>query len=201
MEVQRAEYEKRMREPAVELATAGFDEDSLRYRRVHLRGEYDAEGQFLMDNQIHQRTGGFHVLTPLRTPSGAVVLVDRGWIYFGGDRRELPPVPTPSGQVDVEGFINQPPAGGQGGSADGPVRTRVDWAVLGQRYPALIPLVVYLAPDSAAGGFLREWGVSADKIPKHRGYALQWYAFATMLVLAWGILGWRKDRTGALEQA
>jgi surfeit locus 1 family protein len=63
-----------------------------RYARVVARGEWDADRQFLLDNRTRDGRAGYEVLTPLRLPDGRWLVVNRGWLPFGGYRDRLPDV-------------------------------------------------------------------------------------------------------------
>jgi surfeit locus 1 family protein len=68
-------------------------EDGQRFRRVEVYGEFVDRPQFLLDNMLHDGVAGYHVLTALRVPGRREhVLVNRGWVPAGGDRRVLPDV-------------------------------------------------------------------------------------------------------------
>ena len=47
-------------------------------------------------------------------------------------------------------------------------------------------------PDSAAGGFVRNWEMSADRIVTHMGYAYQWFGFAFAALAIYLYLGIKK---------
>ena len=76
-----------------------FPEESLGEladRRVRLRGQY-LPHQFLLDNQIHDKQPGYHVLSPFELSTyEQVVLVNRGWVAAEADRSRLPSVPAPA---------------------------------------------------------------------------------------------------------
>ena len=68
-------------------------DDAARFRKLEVGGEYVARPQFLLDNMLHDGVAGYHVLTALRVPGRRErVLVNRGWVPAGGDRRVLPDV-------------------------------------------------------------------------------------------------------------
>jgi surfeit locus 1 family protein len=72
-------------------AAPAVDPESLRYRRVILRGTYDAPRQVLIDNRLHQERAGYHVITPLRLEGSSMhVLVNRGWLPAAADHRIQP---------------------------------------------------------------------------------------------------------------
>ena len=80
-----------------ETVLAALPSDARRRRsafaRVEVRGEYVGRPQFLLDNMLHDGVAGYHVLTALRVAGRRErVLVNRGWVPAGGDRRVLPDV-------------------------------------------------------------------------------------------------------------
>ena len=92
----------RSHEPGIALPTEIVDPESLRYRRVVVRGTYDPAHQILIDNRVHQERAGYHVVTPFRVAANGtplLVLVNRGWIPAAPDRRSLPTIETPGGEI------------------------------------------------------------------------------------------------------
>lgn len=87
-----AEHEQRRQADPVALATLQ-PEDDHQYRRVKVSGQPDGERYFLLDNRTRNGRSGYEVLWPVKTAVGKWVLVNRGWIAGGLDRRELPQVP------------------------------------------------------------------------------------------------------------
>jgi surfeit locus 1 family protein len=168
----------------------------LRYRPVRLRGRFDASRQYLLDNRTHEGVAGYYVYTPLTlSPGGRGVLVNRGWIATGASREQLPEVGVPSQVTAITGHLSPAPRpgpllgpDGYGATAWPRVVQKVDLAVMEEQLgKTLFPLVVRLAPDSRHG-YIRDWqahyGISPER---HQGYAVQWFALATALVLlyAW----------------
>ncbi len=75
--------------------TAGLPEFRRAFRdsaRISLSGTFIHDQQFLLDNRSHQGRPGWEVLTPLALDDGRLILVNRGWIPFSGDRTRLPDV-------------------------------------------------------------------------------------------------------------
>ena len=111
-EALQAAIAERQRLPALDgasLAQALSDDQAreLLHRAITLRGQWLADRTVFLDNRPMARQTGFYVLTPLRlTGSDRVVLVQRGWApRHQVDRSLLPPVQTPTGEVQVSGRI------------------------------------------------------------------------------------------------
>ncbi len=205
-----AAFDERGRLPALELNRVAPDPEGDLFRRAVAEGEPDAQRQFLLDNQIFRQEAGYHVLTPVRLAGREeAVLVDRGWVSLGASRRSLPGVPVDSLPGRVRGHLDHGPATGirLGGIADGengwPLRVQyIDYDELSERlgYP-LLPIVLRL-DESLPGGFARNWrpehrtGFGPER---NRGYAFQWFALATALLVIYLVVNVqriRNDRNG-----
>lgn len=177
--------------PALALPATRVEAAALRGRHVAARGRYEPARQFFWDNRVWRGQAGYEVVTPLRLDGGELaVLVDRGWIPLPADRRQLPAIATPEGQVDVEGIALVPPADAfslaPASATWEPVWQHVDPARFERIAGVPVqPVVVRLAPESAAGGFVRDWPRADAGVERHRGYALQWFGFAATAVGLW----------------
>ena len=191
-EARQSLLDARGHEPVVQLAAAAVDAESLRYRHVTVRGRYEPQFQILIDNRVHQERAGYHVVTPLRIEGSDMrVLVNRGWVPAALDRK-LPSVETPSGEVDLLATAVIP---GTRFFTLAPEQTGSGWQTLWQnldlaRYRQAVdfrlqPIVLQLEPESAGGGFVREWPRFDERIERHIGYAWQWFGFAVATVGIW----------------
>lgn len=177
--------------------------DELRYRRASMEGHYDTGHQILLDNRVLNHQVGYFVLTPLRIAgSSEAVLVNRGWIRAGRDRALLPDVTVSGGSVRVHGVVEQFPgtglrlAGGEIPTPGWPGLVQiVDAEVLSEilGYP-IAPYQVLLDP-SEPQGYLRHWTFEVPDPNKNRGYALQWFSFATMAVVLFLWFGLKRRPT------
>lgn len=184
--------------PAQLPATGIGDPSFWVYRPVFAEGQYLAAGQILLDNQVRAGRPGVSVLTPLQLAgSERVVLVDRGWLPTTGDPRAAMSPPVPDGPQRVAGlawpaegrsFALAPDTAAAGGNARWQQLDLARYAKASGR--AMQPLVIRLAP-AAADGFLRSWPAAASREPKHRSYALQWFAFAATIAGLWLIFAVR----------
>jgi surfeit locus 1 family protein len=178
------------------------DITAMEWRAVTVTGEYDFENQVALRNQYNGDQYGYHLITPLLfdDPSTgfasgpAAVLVDRGWIPADGnsapaDWRKY----DETGQVTVTGQIRlgqQKPA--FGGVADAEaghldVWNNLNVVRISEQSPYPI-LPMYVQPNEIENDtdppipFQPE--VDLTEGP-HFGYALQWFAFATILFLGY----------------
>jgi surfeit locus 1 family protein len=178
-------------EPPAEL------EPEVRFRRVEIEGEYVAEPQFLLDNMLHEGAAGYHVLTALRVPgSRERVLVNRGWVPAGGDRRTLPDVGIEAGPRTVAGRLERLPRPGmrlgedaEAGRATGTVVLQFPTAEeLGQRLGAPVFDYQVLLDPAAAEGYVRDWRAPGVAPERHLSYAGQWLALAVGAFGAAGVM-------------
>lgn len=195
-EALQAAIAERQRLPALDgasLAQALSDDQAreLLHRAITLRGQWLADRTVFLDNRPMARQTGFYVLTPLRlTGSDRVVLVQRGWApRHQVDRSLLPPVQTPTGEVQVSGRIaaHPPRVYRLGQEQGGAIRQNLDLdAWRAETGLPLAPVLVVQTGD-ASDGVQRDWPEAASGVEKHYGYAFQWFGLCTLigLLLLW----------------
>lgn len=183
--------QQRMQDQPLTLRAEEPSLEGIRYRRVIVSGEYDVDHQFLLDNQIHRQSPGYHVLTPLRIAgTEAAVLVNRGWIPLGSNRSELPKLDIRQPTVRIAGTAERFPDVGlrlEGAEIPTPgwpaVVQVVDPARIGERLGyAVLPYQI-LADETAGEGYVRAWKENRPDPGKNLGYALQWFLFALVALV------------------
>jgi len=208
--LQRA-YDLRIDEPPQRMRSVLEDVASVRYRRLLVRGRYEPEHQILHDNRVHQGQAGYHVLTPLRIEGGSVrVLVNRGWVPSGLDRRALPAAPAPAGEVEITGIATPPPALGLRLGAT-TVPPGPGWPVLWQNIePDIIagrlqqpfqPVILLLDPAIAEGGYVRSWPRLETGVTTSQSYAFQWFSMAIALAAIYILVNTRRCEDEDAEQS
>jgi len=174
--------------PAVEIERVAVDE--ARYRRVRVRGHFVDDEHVLIRNRSFEGTNGYHLVTPFIRADGSVLLVVRGWI--GLDDR---PPPSPSGTRTIEGLLLQSQVR-RFGPKDPPtgrlaVLNRVDVARIAQQVSERPVYPLYLQLTSPAPPPHVEPNI-VDPPPRdegpHRSYAIQWFLFATVVVVGYPLL-------------
>lgn len=195
------EYDRYRDAPAWQLGTALESAETLRFRKVKARGEYETGHEILLDNRVHRGQAGYHVITPLRIENSDLrVLVNRGWVAAGADRGQPPAIETPVGKVTISGVATVPQRGFRLGAAytEGAGWTRVwQYLDLGE-YAAAVPfpvqpVLVLLDPESTAGGLVRQWARLDAGIKTHQGYALTWFSLAVALFIIYIVVNIRRD--------
>lgn len=172
----------------------GTDPSTLVFRRVQVQGRYDSDAEVLLRFRPRAGLPGHHVLTPLVTDQGTVV-VDRGWVPLAiaeewPTRRATPP----AGPVQITGILRSSEHGRflpRRPRPDGPLTVgAVDLAGLSRELSRpLYPLYVQLDPAPQAPN---SYPVASEPLPldegPHLSYALQWFTFATGAAIGWLIL-------------
>jgi surfeit locus 1 family protein len=160
---------------------------SLIHRGMALSGQWLAQHTVYLENRQMHGKPGFFVLTPMRlNDSGAVILVQRGWVQREfNDRKALPPIQTPEGTVQVQGHLAPWPSRlyDFGGGEPGPIRQNLDLQAFQQETGLQVLEVTLLQSGQASEGLLREWPVVASGVEKHHGYAFQWFGLSALIAL------------------
>jgi surfeit locus 1 family protein len=194
------QYEARNQRPAVELRPPVADMPSWRHRRVRVTGHFDADRQFLLDNQVYRGRAGYHVLTPLvLAQDQSRVLVDRGWVPLGASRDQLPQVSVTTGEVTLEGLVYVPyeEAYSLGnmdtGESGWPLRVQyIDFEQMAKRLEAPLAKMIIRLDTQSPYGYRREWQIAPFTPERHLGYAVQWFAFAATLLAIYLVVNFKR---------
>ncbi|MGV0035378.1 MAG: SURF1 family protein [Candidatus Azotimanducaceae bacterium WSBS_2022_MAG_OTU7] len=194
-----AQSAQRLSLPPAQAATLPEAGD-LEGLRVRLSGEYH-EPVLLLDNKVLKGQVGFEAHQLFRDETGLLFLVNRGFVPMGRtreDKIELPKVYNKP--ADILGRIYQPgsqmvllhnknqvitefPAIVQQIDIEKMIKT------MGER---IFPFVIRLEIEQV-GALPRYWPSTVMSPEKHRGYAIQWFAMALAVLIAWLFFSFRKD--------
>ena len=160
------------------------------YTRVRLAGRYATGRQVLLDNMTHEGLRGYHVLTPLYTESG-VVLVNRGFVTAGSDRSKLPEIAIGEDHREVSGLAA--PLFRPGLRLEEPLTgdawpRRMIYPTADQLRELIdrrLPGHQVLLADSEPDGFIRAWVPYGLTPERHLAYAVQWYGLAAAAIGIW----------------
>jgi cytochrome oxidase assembly protein ShyY1 len=192
-----AEYERNA--PAQPLGSRAFDSVD-RFARLELTGAFEPAHQFLLDNRSHAGQPGYEVLTLFRLTDGRRVLVDRGWVPFGGYRDRLPDISMATNVEKITGRIDELPSGGLASGHAAPDAS-APWPKV-TSFPTHDELAgalgenlqkrIVLLDAEVAGGYVREWSPPGMPPSRHFSYAIQWWGFAGVLLVLYFGLNFRK---------
>ena len=219
--MQAASEQASLAQPVPIASVNDLEQAAANYRRVSLRGHYDASRQFLWDNRTHNGQAGFEVIIPMKLASGDWVLINRGWVAPGVSRAELPNVELPAQisteMIAVEGVLSRPSKGFSSGEA---VPLVGEWPRLLQFFEyasisaalgePVLPVVVQIQALAISGEestvytprpewLTANWQPAASGPAKHYSYAFQWYAMAVALSLIFIFVNTHKRKSESVS--
>ena len=173
----------------VELIANGRELLDKEYYDVRLQGNYLSDKQFIYDNQIVDQVSGYYVLTPfILTDQLGVVLVNRGFIPWNGQREKLADIAVDSVSREIKVQVSSPIKRMELKATDVsrqfPVLIQaIDFDVLEEVSKLKFVKVVGLLDPSSSDGYVRKWEPYTGSIEKHIGYAIQWFLMALVLAI------------------
>lgn len=159
---------------------------------VKVRGRFDAQQQFYIDNRQEAGKPGVHVITPLQIEGGdRRILVNRGWSGWVNGRGNLPQLAPPEGLVEVRGRASVPVAKKFLLMSEHEETSSRLWSQLDlKRFEAAVkypvqPVVLLQDQDDSKDGLVRNWPAPEDRVAMHESYALQWYGLTLLCAGLW----------------
>jgi len=174
-------------QPLTELLTQSDDYGQLEWYPVRVTGEYLADQEITIVNRSQDGAAGRNSVVPLRTDTGDLVLINRGFVPLTLD---IPAPPT--GTVTVTGYARAP----QKRSAVGAIDSDRPGTTEFQRLD--IPLIERALNIDVAPMYIQrldsnppegQWPArvtnpSLDEGP-HLSYAGQWFFFTAVAIIGW----------------
>lgn len=175
--------------PPVGLDEALRDSAMRRLRAVRFSGTWDYAREVVWVTRSRRGAPGVHFLTPI-TPDGGgpAVFVNRGWAYAADGMTVNDTLWREGPRGEVQGYVEEFPAG-QGpvrlGRGSGVRRLDRDSLAAGLPYPIAPVMVVQQAGNGIQEVIEHPLRVDPPALDEgsHRGYALQWFAFAGITLL------------------
>ena len=181
-------YQQRIKAAPIDFQTV-LRQGDLQFKRIKIDGQYLNQLTVFIQNRFYHDELGFEVLTPLQiVGEKTLLLVDRGWIKKS-NINSLVPV---TAQQKITGYLklldeyqfilgknvlqpNQKPL----------VLQRIDTKDLSQiTHRDFYPFILRLSPD-ATNGYVRDWTIISVTPERHLAYAVQWFALALVLLIAY----------------
>lgn len=158
-------------------------------RRVRLTGEFVEAATVYIDNRIVDGVAGMRVITALRTIADApLVLIDRGWAARDiADRARLPAIATSAGTVTIEGLaVARLPRSlelGATSEASLGLWQNLDYERFERATGRSVARMVVQQTGGPSDGLRRDRLRLDAGVDRHRGYAVQWYSLAGLILL------------------
>ncbi len=165
--------------------------EAMEYTRVRARGRW------LPDRSRHLyalsiREAGFHVYTPLETPTGAILFVNRGFVPRSQIAHFEQAAAANRGPVEVVGLLRNPGAKGWFEADNDAKKNEWYWRDLDGMARSAFPdgrrevLPFFIDAEAAPGarpGDYPRGGVTRVQFPnRHLEYALTWYGLGIALI-------------------
>lgn len=190
---------ERMTSPVTPLAAAlagVADPVEVEYRRVEITGTYSLEHEIILQARSLNGISGHHVLTPLVTPDGGGVIIDRGWVPLEATGPPVAEAAPPGGEVTVTGIARATEVRDRFGPTDPPAGeferiSRVDVDRLQMQIPfPLAQVYVVLATQTPPQPNELPLLLPPPEIGEgpHLSYAVQWFLFAGVVAIGYPAL-------------
>jgi len=172
-------------------ARAGED---VGYLRVRVEGRFDNSKERHL-YAVSDGTLGWHVITPLKTPEGEVVLVDRGFVPDALKEPSSRAQGEINNEVAVTGLARAPNNQGRFIPDNEPAENRWFWrdldAMSRSMFPAgapdIAPFILEAERSDIPGGWPLGGQTRLDLPNNHLQYALTWFLLALCLVVIYVI--------------
>lgn len=180
-------YAQRQASTPIEL-TSELVRELADFQRVFLRGFFDNEHTWLLDNKQRQGQVGYEVISPFVLEDGSRILVNRGWTAGKENRTDLPDIQPINGRVtlfaELASVSKHPLLDAENDSKVWPkVILALDFETMAQHLGSeLLPRYLRL-DESSPGALVTNWQPLNTTSSKHLGYAVQWFAMAFALII------------------
>ena len=167
---------------------------AARLERVAVVGEFVPQFTVYLDNKVRRGRPGYEIVTPLRLRGSSThVLVNRGWIEAGKTRAVVPEVPTPRGEVRIEGIaLEHLPRSLQFMERGLRVRQNLSVPAYADETGLRLQPRVIEQHSSAPDGLARDWPPHEAGAEKNEAYAFQWYALASLAAVLGLVFSFRR---------
>lgn len=158
------------------------------FRKVQLRGQYDPDAIWLVENQFWHGQFGYHVVQAFQIDPKLAVLVNRGWIPGSPDRSEVPQVAGRDLPGLVSGQLVMPSVNrllaDQQSSTNWPKRIlQIEPEVMSEHVGVNLSPWLLQIDEQDPAALNVQWHHNMVSTTQHHGYAFQWFAMAVALLI------------------
>ena len=210
------------RAPPVSLVPNIADSELRAWRPAQAKGRWRSEWSVLLDNRNLEGRPGLWLAMPLMLDKDTAVLVLRGWFERPIANRLVTNIPTTNLPVKIEGelavrvprlfelwtseanaVVNLPkgwtgtiqPRSSEVDPELLPRLQNLDLAIYAQITGIkFLPTVLMQTAGGDSDGLKRVWPEPSVDADKNVGYAMQWFGFAGIVLIAFLVVVWRRLR-------
>jgi len=176
-------------------AARAMSPDEVDLRRVTVTGSYDRAAEVILQARSFNGRSGHNVLTPLVLADGVAVIVNRGWVPIDVEGPPVTGADPPAGELTLVGVARKTeerrglgPVDPADGVLDRVSRVDIVRLALQTSYP-LESFYLQLISTGAEGQFPLVLDAPAPGGgPPHLAYAVQWFAFAGVVLVGYPLL-------------
>lgn len=181
------------------VAAKGLDPEELDLLPTSASGTYRPDLEFFSIGRTVGDATGTLVATPLEIADGTLLVVVRGIVPAGTEGPPAQGFDTPTGQVTVEGRLSggeEPLRIGEPDPENGVLTSlsRVDLAYIDRWIEGtVLPVSLVLVDQRPGNPDAAPLAIPPEELGEgsHLGYAIQWFAFAAIVIVGVGYLVWR----------
>ena len=148
---------------------------------------------------------GYYLITPLRLASGAIVMINRGFVPTDLRDPGTRPESQPVGEVTITGLVRAPEARNPFTPNDDPARTR--WfardpqaMAAAHKLERVAPFLIDADASPNPGGWPRGGQTPLTLPNNHLQYAVTWYGIALTLIGVFAAFAWRRLKGSESDQ-
>jgi len=176
----------------LEILTPLTNDLTYQFRHAALSGQFDSRHQYLLDNRIEKGRPGFLVITPFIYAAGkGVVLVNRGWVPLGKTRQEIPDLAVAEKPQRIRGILADLPGKLPNFGIDEAVKDAgwpkvirdVEIEQISRDLGYTMPPYLLQLDQKHGAAYLQNWQPVASGPEKNRGYAIQWFGMALVILI------------------
>lgn len=187
------DYETKLNLPPISEASLSTTDSD--YRKLQLRGRFDAQRYFIIEDRRHRGRSGYWVIQAFNTERDRY-LVNRGWVSVESSVRVNPTVDTPDATLSIIGIAWPNPvlrSSLEVSQPDWPIRLRdVDIGKMA-RLTGARALELRLIEESP--GVLQAAPLQVEfSAAIHWGYAAQWLLIGALVLGGYWFFTVRKDK-------
>ncbi len=188
--------------PEGEWKNVNFESDE--YRRVVASGTFRHDREILVYTVASEQPGryagpGFFVLTPLELPSGASVIVNRGFVPLDRKDAATRKEGQVAGPVNVTGLLRMPEDAGYFAPSNDPARNawyRRDPVEIASalKLERAAPFTIVADATANPGGLPQGGSTRVNFSNNHLQYAVTWFGLALALIGVFAAFAWQRIR-------